>query len=119
MRCVCVALLNFASLGLAVAHKGQARDFNREVLQPLTRLRQQRRRTIDGRLCAAAFVQNRKAYTGCTDATNPIGESGRSWCYVEPQVSNIFCLDLPRAAELLQLLSGGSSPWNYCGYVFT
>lgn len=41
----------------------------------------------DGRLCAAAFVQNRKSYTGCTDAPNPAGESGRSWCYVEAQVS--------------------------------
>ena len=40
----------------------------------------------DGRLCAAAFVQNRKSYTGCTDAPNPAGESGRSWCYVEAQV---------------------------------
>ena len=41
----------------------------------------------DGRLCAAAFVQNRKSYTGCTDAPNPSGESGRPWCYVEAQVS--------------------------------
>ena len=41
----------------------------------------------DGRLCAAAFVQNRKSYTGCTDAPNPAGESGRFWCYVEAQVS--------------------------------
>ena len=43
------------------------------------------RRTLDGRLCAAAFVQNRQAYTGCTDAPNPDGESGRPWCYVESQ----------------------------------
>jgi hypothetical protein len=49
--------------------------------------RQQHRRTIDGRLCAAAFVQNRKSYTGCTDSPNPSGESGRPWCYVEAQVS--------------------------------
>ena len=40
----------------------------------------------DGRLCAAAFVQHRKSYTGCTDAPNPAGESGRPWCYVEAQV---------------------------------
>ena len=39
----------------------------------------------DGRLCAAAFVQNRRSYTGCTDAPNPSGESGRPWCYVEAQ----------------------------------
>ena len=59
--------------------------YSREQLQPLTNFRQQHRRTIDGRLCAAAFVQNRKSYTGCTDAPNPTGESGRPWCYVEAQ----------------------------------
>ena len=59
---------------------------SREQLRPLTKFRQQHRRTTDGRLCAAAFVQNRKAYTGCTDAPNPEGESGRPWCYVEAQV---------------------------------
>jgi len=47
----------------------------------------------DGRLCAAAFVQNRKSSTGCTDAPNPAGESGRSWCYVEAQVGVCGFLD--------------------------
>ena len=42
---------------------------------------------MDGRLCAAAFVQSRQAYTGCTDAPNPQGVSGRPWCYVESQVA--------------------------------
>merc|ERR1712054_460194 len=74
--------------------------YSREQLQPLTQFRQQHRRTIDGRLCAAAFVQNRQAYTGCTSDRNPVGESGRMWCYVEPQ-----------------LLAGGSSSWNYCAAV--
>ena len=60
--------------------------YNREQLQPLTNFRKQHRRTIDGRLCAAAFVQDRKTYTGCTTAPNPAGESGRPWCYVEAQV---------------------------------
>ena len=44
------------------------------------------RRTLDGRLCAAAFVQNRQVYTGCADVPNPDGVSGRPWCYVESQV---------------------------------
>ena len=44
------------------------------------------RRTLDGRLCAAAFVQNRQAFTGCADVPNPDGVSGRPWCYVEAQV---------------------------------
>lgn len=90
-------LLSFAFSGWAVGFEAEAFDYNREMLQPLTKYRQQHRRTVDGRLCAAAFVQNRKAYTGCTDAANPVGESGRSWCYVEPQ-----------------LLDGRSLPWNYC-----
>merc|ERR1711935_888926 len=72
--------------------------YSREQLQPLTKFRQQHRRTIDGRLCAAAFVQNRKSYTGCTDAPNPSGESGRPWCYVE--------------AQLLAL--SVEAAWNYC-----
>merc|ERR1712190_584999 len=73
--------------------------YSREQLLPLTKFRQQHQRTIDGRLCAAAFVQNRKAYTGCTDAPNPSGVSGRPWCYVEPQ------------------LLGDAPAWNYCGSV--
>merc|ERR1712176_608667 len=87
-------------LGRASVEQLQISDYNHEMLQPLTKFRQQHRRTVDGRLCAAAFVQNRKAYTGCTDATNPVGESGRPWCYVEPQ-----------------LLDGSSPPWNYCAPV--
>uniref|UniRef100_A0A7S4QBX4 Fibronectin type-II domain-containing protein n=1 Tax=Alexandrium monilatum TaxID=311494 RepID=A0A7S4QBX4_9DINO len=70
-----------------------------EDLQPLTEFRQQHRKTIDGRLCAAAFVQDRKAYTGCALARNPVGESGRPWCYVEPQL----------------LVSGkADGSWGYC-----
>ena len=64
-----------------------------EDLAPLTKFRQQHRKTIDGQLCAAAFVQDRKAYTGCTDAPSPSGVSGRPWCYVEPQVTIFFIWD--------------------------
>merc|ERR1719411_1038752 len=45
------------------------------------------RRTVDGQLCAAFFVQSGVAYTGCTDSTDPNGVSGRPWCYVEAQLS--------------------------------
>ena len=61
--------------------------------------RQEHRKTIDGRLCAAAFVQARQTYTGCTDAPNPMGESGREWCYVEAQ---------------LLASSSDVSAWDYC-----
>ena len=40
----------------------------REQLQTMASYRQQHRKTEDGRLCAAAFVQNRQSYTGCTAA---------------------------------------------------
>lgn len=76
--------------------------YSRDQLQPLTQFRQQHRRTIDGRLCAAAFVQNRKTYTSCTDSPNPAGESGRPWCYVE--------------AQLLETNAAGAA-WNFCAEV--
>ena len=105
-----------ASLGSAASSSG----FARGEFQPLTQFRQQHRRTVDGRLCAAAFVQNRETYTGqllalkvcmrfspnifsfckgCTDAPSPKGDSGRPWCYVEAQLAP----------------SGGT--WNYCAPV--
>lgn len=80
-------LLFLCILVVGVVAQKPDEGYSREQLQPLTNFRQQHRRTIDGRLCAAAFVQNRKSYTGCTDAPNPTGESGRPWCYVEAQAS--------------------------------
>ena len=59
----------------------------REDLKPLAQHRQQHRRTLDGRLCAAAFVFNRQTHTGCSSGSNPIGEHGREWCYVDAQVA--------------------------------
>lgn len=115
MRCVFVGVLSFAFSAWAIADQAQASDYNREILQPLTKYRQQHRRTVDGRLCAAAFVQNRKAYTGCTDAANPSGESGRPWCYVEPQVEICVFSCMALLTKFLQLLDGSSPPWNYCG----
>ncbi|KAH7648331.1 hypothetical protein FG379_000255 [Cryptosporidium bovis] len=68
-----------------------------QLLQELAQYRQQFRRTIDGRLCSAVFVQDFQTYTDCTIAKSPDGTSGREWCYVEPQVA-----------------SQGSKNWNYC-----
>merc|ERR1719411_2345910 len=45
------------------------------------------RRTSDGRLCAASFVQSGVAYTGCADVVDPSGLSGRPWCYVDAQLT--------------------------------
>merc|ERR1719362_146242 len=81
---VCSACLFFLS------HKAEAVTLatapSDKELATLTRFRRQHRRTLDGRLCAAAFVQGGSTYTGCTDTPNPDGISGRVWCYVEPQV---------------------------------
>merc|ERR1712118_576460 len=41
------------------------------------------RSTTDGRLCAAAFVHGRAAFTGCASVASPDGAVGREWCYVE------------------------------------
>ena len=75
----------------------------------------------DGRLCAAAFVQNRKSYTGCTDAANPAGESGRPWGYVEAQVavrgSHLGVTVAMRALRFVVQLLGADakeSAWNFC-----
>jgi len=56
------------------------------------------------RLCAAAFVQDRKAFTGCTDAATPTGISGREWCYVEAQAS--FWLEALAPAVMIVLFLG-------------
>merc|ERR1719222_1836201 len=96
MLSVAVALFYFRISLSAPADDG----YDRTTLQPLTQFRLQHRKTICGRLCAAAFVQDRQAYTDCTTARSPDGSVGRQWCYVEPQ-----------------LLSADHQSWNYCSPV--
>merc|ERR1740123_1320931 len=93
-----------ALLGVLGSCAAQSPDavYSRDRLKPLTTFRQTHRKTVDGRLCAAAFVQNRETYTGCADAANPAGESGRPWCYVETQLLGA---------------NGGGPAWNYCAPV--
>ena len=92
---VCVALL-------FVACEANT-DLGHENPLPLTQFRKEHRRTIDGRLCAAAFVQDRIAFSGCTKTKTPVGDSGREWCYVEAQV----------ASES----TDSAQTWNYCAPV--
>mmetsp|Transcript_25819 Transcript_25819/g.65091 ORF Transcript_25819/g.65091 Transcript_25819/m.65091 type:complete len:236 (+) Transcript_25819:268-975(+) len=80
--------------------------YNADKFIPLTRFRQQHRRTEDGRLCAAAFIQDQQPFTNCTDiaAPTPSAENvvGREWCYVEAQLLN-------------QPVNGEPAPnWGYC-----
>ncbi|CAG9473824.1 unnamed protein product [Plasmodium vivax] len=74
-----------------------SQNYDKENLKKLTEYRQQHRKTVDGRLCAAAFVQDDQTYTDCTKATDPNGITGREWCYVE-----------------VQLVGKGNRDWDYC-----
>ena len=71
--------------------------------------RQQHRRTLDGRLCAAAFVFDRQTHTGCSDSSNPAGEHGREWCYVDAQVARRTRQHFSRVLLEARALS----PWSY------
>ncbi|CDJ44746.1 hypothetical protein, conserved [Eimeria tenella] len=57
--------------------RAQEAGYDRKALQSLTEFRQLHRKTVDGRLCAAAFVQDGRTYTDCTAVRNPEGVSGR------------------------------------------
>lgn len=47
--------------------------------------KKRKRYTQDGRLCAAAFVQDGKTFFDCTSTRSPDGElKNREWCYVDP-----------------------------------
>lgn len=50
-----------------------------QALQQLTEFRKSHRRTVDGRLCAAAFVQDDQTYTDCTAAKAPNGTAGTAF----------------------------------------
>ncbi|GIX64147.1 PA14 domain-containing protein [Babesia caballi] len=75
-------------------------DYDREELQKLTEFRQRHRKTVDGRLCAAAFVRNGNKFTDCTATEAPDGSVGREWCYVE-----------------VQLVGAGFRDWDFCAGV--
>jgi len=74
-----------------------AQAAKQQPLEPLAKFRQTHRKTLDGRLCASAYVHSSQAFTDCTTANNPDGISGREWCYVEEQVAN-----------------AGQQKWDYC-----
>ncbi|KAL8447874.1 hypothetical protein Emed_004169 [Eimeria media] len=55
------------------ASAGAAGVAAESALQKLTEFRPRHRKTVDGRLCAAAFVHEGQTYTDCTDARSPDG----------------------------------------------
>lgn len=88
-------------------------------LQKLTSNRRQHRRTVDGRLCAAAFVQDDQTYTDCTTARAPNGAVGVSeaWILLHPYLP-LCVFYTSGGAEWcyveVQLLGKGPADWNYC-----
>merc|ERR1719359_386929 len=69
-----------------------------EVLEA-PRFQQQHRKTVDGRLCAAASAQDEQTFAGCSTLATPDGDIGRSWCYLSPQLVDA---------------SSDSKNWQYC-----
>uniref|UniRef100_A0A3B0N633 PA14 domain/LCCL domain containing protein, putative n=1 Tax=Theileria annulata TaxID=5874 RepID=A0A3B0N633_THEAN len=57
-----------------------------DLMYYLTQYRNRARRTVDGHLCAAAFVQRDQIYTDCTVEVAPDGTEGKEWCYLESQL---------------------------------
>ncbi|KAF8823008.1 PA14 domain-containing protein [Cardiosporidium cionae] len=73
-------MIRLLSAGLCLAQQAKDTSYDRAPLQELTEFRQRFRKTIDGRLCAAAFVQDDQTYTDCTDARSPDGSAGKNIC---------------------------------------
>jgi hypothetical protein len=74
-----------------------------EQLDTMSKFRQQHRRTLDGRLCAAAYEYKGKEFTSCTrtETPGPGHEIGRAWCMVDNA-----------------LIDATTAPnWGYCGNV--
>lgn len=88
----------FLCLCLCMLQHGKAQENAAYAdMQQLTQFRRQHRKTIDGRLCAAAFVQDGVTYTDCTDTKAPDGTTGREWCFIE-----------------VQELGKGPRDWEFC-----
>ncbi|AFZ80603.1 hypothetical protein BEWA_034610 [Theileria equi strain WA] len=75
-------------------------DYDHLELLKLTEFRQRHRKTINGALCAAAFIRNGNKFTDCTVTEAPDGSVGREWCYVE-----------------VQLIGTGARDWDFCAGV--
>lgn len=79
------------------------------ALQRLTEFRSRHRKTLDGRLCAAAFVHEGQTYTDCTDARSPDGTTGT--------LSSLTRLFLQTRSTRRQAESGVTSKFNCLGRV--
>ncbi|GIX60935.1 PA14 domain-containing protein [Babesia caballi] len=62
-------------------------DDENDVMYYLTQYRARPRRTLEGNLCASAFVEKNQIYTDCTREVAPDGTQDREWCYHESQLN--------------------------------
>ncbi|EAA19041.1 hypothetical protein [Plasmodium yoelii yoelii] len=108
-RLDCIIFIFWVITSILIYSKEQGNS-----LEKITEFRQQHRKTLDGRLCSAAFLHDDQTYTDCANTTSPDGTTGmyifvsvpffclarREWCYVE-----------------VQLLGKGERDWDYCAGV--
>ncbi|CDJ44018.1 LCCL domain-containing protein, putative [Eimeria tenella] len=73
-----------------------------QALQQLTEFRKSHRRTVDGRLCAAAFVQDDQTYTDCTAAKAPNGTADK----VRVKARQAFEMKAAEAEAMIKRLDG-------------
>lgn len=70
------------------AEEGKAQEEEEDdLMYYLTQYRARARRTVEGNLCASAFVEKNQIYTDCTKEIAPDGTQDREWCYHESQLN--------------------------------
>ena len=75
-----MAYLALLACFLLHANAAAPEAYDKEQLQAAARFRQQHRKATDGRLCAAASVQDEQTFTGCSVMPTPDGDVGKEWC---------------------------------------
>ncbi|EDO08281.1 PA14 domain family protein [Babesia bovis T2Bo] len=66
---------------------GSTNEDDNDLMYYLTQYRSRVRRTVEGHLCASAFVEKNQIYTDCTMEVAPDGTVNREWCYLESQLN--------------------------------
>ncbi|ORM40020.1 Cleavage and polyadenylation specificity factor subunit 5 [Babesia sp. Xinjiang] len=71
----------------SISGDGTGEDDDSDLMFYLTQYRARARRTVEGHLCASAFVEKNQIYTDCTLEVAPDGTENREWCYHESQLN--------------------------------
>ncbi|GBE58849.1 PA14 domain-containing protein, putative [Babesia ovata] len=95
----------------SVSEEGSEED-DSDIMYYLTQYRARPRRTVDGNLCAAAFLEKNQIYTDCTREVAPDGTQDREWCYHESQLTGKlerdwgFCVPPPNYERIRSAVIG-------------